>query len=67
MTYGYSNIQIANFGIPETFVGHGSHSALIDELGLTPQKISEQIVKQFGLEKMEKTVPVCNPAIEAVR
>lgn len=50
MTNGYSGVQVLNCGIPETFVGHGSHAALLDELSLTPQKITARIVKQFSLE-----------------
>jgi 1-deoxy-D-xylulose-5-phosphate synthase len=50
MSQGYSNIQVANFGIPETFVEQGSHSELIDELGLTPAKIYQRIALQFGLK-----------------
>lgn len=45
MTNGYSNIQVMNFGIPETFVEHGSHSELMQELGLSPEKIVEKITK----------------------
>lgn len=51
MTNGYSNIQVANFGIPETFVEHGSHSELMNELGLTAPKICQKIATQFALKK----------------
>lgn len=50
MSQGYSNVQVANFGIPETFVEQGSHAELMDELGLTPQKILQRIVVQFNLK-----------------
>lgn len=50
MSQGYSNVQVANFGIPETFVEQGSHAELINELGLTPQKILQRIVLQFNLK-----------------
>lgn len=49
MTNGYNGVQVLNCGIPETFVGHGSHAALLDELSLTPEKITARIVKQFSL------------------
>lgn len=55
MTNGYNNIQVANFGIPETFVEHGTHSELLDELGLTPQKICKKIVGQFSLTPEKRT------------
>lgn len=50
MTQGYSNIQVANFGIPETFVEQGTHSELINELGLTPQKIYQSLASQFNFK-----------------
>jgi len=50
MTQGYSNVQVANFGIPETFVEQGSHAQLLDELDLTPQKIFQKVIIQFNLK-----------------
>ena len=50
MTQGYSNVQVANFGIPETFVEQGTHAELMNELGLTPQKIYQRIAVQFNLQ-----------------
>ena len=52
MTNGYSNIQVLNFGIPETFVEHGSHKEIIQELGLTSEKIVEKIAKHFLLKAL---------------
>lgn len=51
MTNGYSNVQVANFGIPEIFVEQGSHAELIDELGLTPEKIYRSLALQFRLSE----------------
>lgn len=51
MTQGFSNIQMLNLGIPETFVEHGSHKEILNELGLTPQKISHRIQNHFSLTK----------------
>jgi len=48
LTQGYNNIQVMNVGIPEAFIEHGSHAALINELGMTAPKIAERIVKQFS-------------------
>jgi 1-deoxy-D-xylulose-5-phosphate synthase len=45
----YSNVQVLNLGIPETFVDHGSNSELLAELGLTPEKITHQIKTHFYL------------------
>ncbi len=49
ISHGYNNVQVANFGIPETFVEQGSHAQLLDELGLTAQKIYHQLVLRFRL------------------
>lgn len=48
MTNGYSHIQVLNFGIPETFLNHGSHSELLKEIGLTADQIAEKVAKQFS-------------------
>ena len=50
MSRGYSSIQVANFGIPETFVEQGTHAELLDEIGLSPQKIYQSLVVQFNLK-----------------
>lgn len=50
ITQGHSNVQVANFGIPETFVEQGTHAELMNELGLTAQKIYQRLVVQFNLK-----------------
>jgi 1-deoxy-D-xylulose-5-phosphate synthase len=50
MTQGYSHIQVANFGVPETFVEQGTHAELLNEIGLTPQKIYQRLAVQFNLK-----------------
>lgn len=49
MSQGYNNIQVLNCGIPETFLDQGSHSDLLNEIGLTPEKITQRILRQFSL------------------
>lgn len=49
MSNGYNNIQVMNFGIPESFIEHGTHGELLDELGLTPQKIYQRMAVHFCL------------------
>ena len=51
MTQGYGNIQVINCGIPETFLDQGSHADLINEIGLTPEKITQRVVCHFALSK----------------
>lgn len=43
----FFNVQVLNFGIPEAFIEHGSYHQLINEIGLTPEKIALQIKKEF--------------------
>lgn len=50
MRQGFSHIQVLNLGIPETFLDQGSHSDLLNEIGLTPEKIAKQIVTHFQLD-----------------
>jgi 1-deoxy-D-xylulose-5-phosphate synthase len=51
MSNGYSNVQMINYGVPETFVEQGSHKELIEELGLSPKKIYQSIIARFNLNK----------------
>jgi 1-deoxy-D-xylulose-5-phosphate synthase len=44
MTHGYNNIQMMNFGIPETYLEQGSNKEILNEIGLTPEKITERIL-----------------------
>jgi 1-deoxy-D-xylulose-5-phosphate synthase len=47
MSQGFNNIQVLNFGIPETYLEQGTNGELLDEIGLTPQKISDKILRHF--------------------
>lgn len=47
--HGFSSVQVLNLGIPETFLDHGSHADLLNEIGLTPEKIVKQIQAHFNL------------------
>jgi 1-deoxy-D-xylulose-5-phosphate synthase len=49
MCQGFNNVQVLNIGIPETFVEQGSHADLINELGLTPEKIAKRILRHFSM------------------
>lgn len=50
MRQGFSNVQVLNLGIPETFLEHGSHQNLLSEIGLTPEKIVKQILTTFSFK-----------------
>lgn len=45
LTNGYNNIEVLNFGIPETFIEHGSHRELMDAIGLSAEKIVTRILQ----------------------
>lgn len=50
MRQGFSNTQVINLGIPETFIEHGSNQELLNEIGLTPEKITKQIQTHFNVK-----------------
>lgn len=54
MTHDLRSVQVLNFGIPETFLEQGSNGELLDSIGLTPEKITHQIVQQFNLGKIDQ-------------
>lgn len=55
MSKGYSNIQVLNFGVPEAFIEQGTHAQLLNELGLTSEKIAAKIEQQWKPVKHKKT------------
>lgn len=54
MTSGYNSTQVLNLGIPQAFIEHGSHSDLMDEIGLSAEKISSSILQHFSFEECLK-------------
>ncbi len=52
MSQGYGNIQMLNCGVPETFLDQGSHAELINEIGLTPEKIAQRVMRHFTLSEV---------------
>lgn len=48
MKHGFSNVQVLNLGIPEAFIDHGSNQDLLNEIGLTPEKIVKQVITHFS-------------------
>ncbi len=47
----FNQIQVLNFGIPDTFLEQGSHKELLQEIGLNPETIASQILKEFATLK----------------
>lgn len=56
MSQGYGSVQVMNFGVPEAFIEQGSHAKLLDELGLTPEKIAKNILQNFALTRTMATL-----------
>jgi 1-deoxy-D-xylulose-5-phosphate synthase len=52
----FNSLQILNFGIPDTFLEHGSHKELMQELGLTAEEISRKILAQWALSSLPTMV-----------
>lgn len=52
MKNNYSNISVLNLGLPEAFIEHGSHTELMDALGLTAPKITETIQKWIAFQHL---------------
>ncbi len=46
-----SDVQVLNFGLPDQFIEHGSHEELMNEAGLTPQKIAIELLERGICEK----------------
>lgn len=44
----FTHISVLNFGIPDTFLEQGSHKELIEEIGLNPESIAQQILSEFS-------------------
>lgn len=57
MSQGFNHIQVMNFGIPEAFIEQGAYNDLIQELGLTPEKIAASICRSITLKSFA-SVPV---------
>jgi 1-deoxy-D-xylulose-5-phosphate synthase len=53
MVQGFGSVQALNFGIPETFLEHGEYRDVINEIGLTPEKITQRIMSHFSLRGIE--------------
>lgn len=46
-------VRVLNFGLPDTFVDHGQVDALFSELGLSPQAITEKILRIVETKKIK--------------
>ena len=46
-----SNVQVKNFGVPDIFVPQGDYTHLMEDLGLSPQAITKQVLTSFSFNK----------------
>ncbi len=44
---GFNHLQVFNFGIPDMFVEQGGHQDLIRQIGLDPESISKQLLREL--------------------
>lgn len=49
---GVKDIEVQNFGLPDHFIEHGDYANLMNEVGLTPEKISSQILTHFAMRRI---------------
>ncbi len=48
ITHDFGQVEILNFGIPETFVDQGGYQELLSEIGLNPEKMLQRIMTHFS-------------------
>lgn len=48
LSHDFGHVQALNFGIPEAFIEHGSYADLLNDLGLTPEKMLLRILAHFS-------------------
>jgi len=46
--HDFNHVQVLNFGIPEAFIEQGSYKELLNEIGLTPEKMLLRILAHFS-------------------
>jgi 1-deoxy-D-xylulose-5-phosphate synthase len=53
VTHASKEIEVLNVGIPDHFIEHGSHAELLEDLDLSPQRLTKKILRHFGLKTIE--------------
>lgn len=56
ISHDFGSVRVLNFGIPETFLEHGSYKELLNETGLTPEKMSQRITTHFAFRDCRTTL-----------
>ncbi len=55
-THDFKETQVLNFGIPEAYIEHGGYKDLLNDMGLTPEKMSQRILSHFSFERVTAEV-----------
>lgn len=48
LTHDFGHVQVLNFGIPEAYIEQGGYQDLLNEIGLTPEKMGLRIFNHFS-------------------
>lgn len=48
ISHDFGQVEVLNFGVPETFVDQGGYQELLHEIGLTPEKMLQRIMAHFS-------------------
>jgi 1-deoxy-D-xylulose-5-phosphate synthase len=51
----FTQTHVLNLGIPDTFLEQGSHKEIIQEIGLSPEAIAQQILSEFSFHESSLT------------
>ncbi|MBI3900534.1 MAG: 1-deoxy-D-xylulose-5-phosphate synthase, partial [Chlamydiia bacterium] len=60
LAHNFDHVQVLNLGIPETFIDQGSYKDLMQEIGLTPEKMLLRILTHFSFNTKKSMQPVSN-------
>ncbi len=48
MSHDFGQVEVLNFGIPEMYIEQGGYEDLLNEIGLTPEKMALRILAHFS-------------------
>ncbi len=47
MRNGFNDVQVINFGVPDTYLEQGSNKELLQQIGLDPESITSTLLREF--------------------
>lgn len=51
LAHDFGSVRVLNFGMPEIYLEQGSYPDLLNEIGLTPEKMSQKISAHFSFNE----------------